>query len=94
MGRSKISKICTNFLTKTVKLLPILYDFAVASLADAWIKINKFAIRLPSSIVASLADAWNCYTLPKILSKCSRIFPYKKVHYTIIVYRIPRECVD
>ena len=49
---------CINFLNKAAKLLPILYDFAVASLADAWIKINKFAIRLPSSIVASLADAW------------------------------------
>ena len=28
-----------NFLNKTVKSLPILCDFAVASLADAWIKI-------------------------------------------------------
>ena len=31
---------CINFLNKAAKLLPTLYDFAVASLADAWIKIN------------------------------------------------------
>ena len=30
---------CINFLNKAEKSLPILYDFAVASLADAWIKI-------------------------------------------------------
>ena len=30
---------CINFLNKAAKLLPTLYDFAVASLADAWIKI-------------------------------------------------------
>ena len=72
MRKMTMPNFCINFLNKAAKSLSILYDFAVAS----------------------LADAWNCYTLPKILSKCSRIFPYKKVHYTIIVYRIPRECVD
>ena len=30
-----------NFLNKTVKSLSILYDFAVASLADAWIKMVR-----------------------------------------------------
>ena len=34
-----IPNFCINFLNKAAKLLPILYDFAVASLADAWIKI-------------------------------------------------------
>ena len=32
---------CINFLNKAEKSLPILYDFAVASLADAWIKIKR-----------------------------------------------------
>ena len=31
---------CINFLNKAAKSLPILYDFTVASLMDAWIKIN------------------------------------------------------
>ena len=31
---------CINFLNKAEKSLPILYDFAVASLADAWIKMS------------------------------------------------------
>ena len=39
MRKVTVPNFCTNFLNKTVKLLPILYDFAVASLADAWIKI-------------------------------------------------------
>ena len=30
-----------NFLNKTVKSLSILCDFAVTSLADAWIKMSK-----------------------------------------------------
>ena len=41
-----------------MKLLPILYDFAVASLADAWIKIQKVSEKLWMFYVASLADAW------------------------------------
>ena len=32
---------CINFLNKAEKSLPILYDFAVASLADAWIKMQS-----------------------------------------------------
>ena len=49
---------CINFLNKAEKSLPILYDFAVASLADAWIKIyHKHLCQLLEK-VASLADAW------------------------------------
>ena len=32
---------CINFLNKAEKSLPILYDFAVAPLTGAWIKIQK-----------------------------------------------------
>ena len=49
---------CINFLNKAAKLLPILYDFAVASLADAWIKMICSHVYSVSLIVASLADAW------------------------------------
>ena len=41
-----------------MKLLPILYDFAVASLADAWIKTIYRLYTVHSIKVASLADAW------------------------------------
>lgn len=55
---AKIKKQEINHLNKTVKLLPILYDFAVASLVDAWIKtINCKHTTWPRR-VASLADAW------------------------------------
>ena len=40
MQRMTMPNFCINFLNKAAKLLPTLYDFAVASLADAWIKIN------------------------------------------------------
>ena len=49
---------CINFLNKAEKSLPILYDFAVASLADAWIKIRKERRNTNVEEVASLADAW------------------------------------
>ena len=39
MVKIAIPNFCINFLNKTVKSLSILCDFAVASLADAWIKI-------------------------------------------------------
>jgi len=42
---------CINFLNKAEKSLPILYDFTVASLADAWIKIEtpmQLLMHLPS----------------------------------------------
>ena len=39
MRKMTMTNFCINFLNKAAKLLPILYDFAVASLADAWIKM-------------------------------------------------------
>ena len=49
---------CINFLNKAAKLLPILYDFTVASLMDAWIKIMPPCLLAKLYAVASLADAW------------------------------------
>ena len=40
MVKIAIPNFCINFLNKTVKSLSILCDFAVTSLADAWIKIR------------------------------------------------------
>ena len=45
-----IPNFCINFLNKAAKLLPILYDFAVASLAGAWIKISS---RLPRGLFST-----------------------------------------
>ena len=42
MVKIAIPNFCINFLNKTVKSLSILCDFAVTSLADAWIKIKRF----------------------------------------------------
>ena len=53
-----IPNFCINFLNKAEKSLPILYDFAVASLVDAWIKIKEERERVKNEIVASLVDAW------------------------------------
>jgi len=41
MVKIAIPNFCINFLNKTVKLLPILYDFVVAPFVGAWIKIEK-----------------------------------------------------
>ena len=49
---------CINFLNKAAKSLPILYDFTVASLMDAWIKIMPPCLLAKLYAVASLADAW------------------------------------
>ena len=38
MVKIAIPNFCINFLNKTVKLLPILYDFVVAPFVCAWIK--------------------------------------------------------
>ena len=38
MRKMTMPNFCINFLNKAEKSLPILYDFAVASLVDAWIK--------------------------------------------------------
>ena len=58
MRKMTMPNFCINFLNKAEKSLPILYDFAVASLADAWIKILGHARVLHKVFVASLADAW------------------------------------
>ena len=39
MRKMTMLNFCINFLNKAEKSLPILYDFAVASYMDAWIKI-------------------------------------------------------
>ena len=49
---------CINFLNKAAKLLTILYDFAVASYMDAWIKKNLSLTSCSNSCVASYMDAW------------------------------------
>ena len=48
---------CINFLIKQRNRCQF-YDFAVASLADAWIKIVINAYSTLGIAVASLADAW------------------------------------
>ena len=40
MRKMTMPNFCINFLNKAAKSLSILYDFAVASLADAWIKMK------------------------------------------------------
>ena len=44
MRKMTMPNFCINFLNKAAKSLPILSDFAVASLADAWIKITALAL--------------------------------------------------
>ena len=51
MVKITIPNFCINFLNKTVKSLSILCDFAVASLADAWIKIVEL---ISEKIISSL----------------------------------------
>ena len=41
MRKMAMPNFCINFLNKAAKLLPILYDFTVASLMDAWIKMQE-----------------------------------------------------
>ena len=59
MVKIAIPNFCINFLNKTVKSLSILCDFAVASLADAWIKIKIMQMikyHLPSRIPRGCVD--------------------------------------
>ena len=58
MRKMTMPNFCINFLNKAAKLLPILYDFTVASLMDAWIKIMPPCLLAKLYAVASLADAW------------------------------------
>ena len=60
---------CINFLNKAAKSLPILYDFTVASLMDAWIKIHLQECVDEGIIVASLMDAWIKIMPPCLLAK-------------------------
>ena len=65
---------CINFLNKAAKLLPTLYDFAVASLADAWIKINHIEYTNdsiqshPSRMRGLKRNGWVCGTLIDVAS--------------------------
>ena len=58
MRKMTMPNFCINFLNKAAKSLSILYDFAVASLADAWIKMLSASLPHLLHAVASLADAW------------------------------------
>ena len=58
MVKIAIPNFCINFLNKTVKSLSILCDFAVASLADAWIKMVDLYEFLVQNHVAPLTGAW------------------------------------
>ena len=49
---------CINFLNKAEKSLPILYDFAVAPLTGAWIKIFMCICFPYLFFVAPLTGAW------------------------------------
>ena len=40
MRKMTMPNFCINFLNKAAKSLPILYDFAVAPLTGAWIKMG------------------------------------------------------
>ena len=81
MRKMTMPNFCINFLNKAEKSLPILYDFAVASLADAWIKIIVPKTSKTLSLVASFTDAW---------IKTIKTFEYEKTPES----RIPRRCVD
>ena len=68
MRKMTMLNFCINFLNKAEKSLPILYDFAVASYMDAWIKTkgeNSLFFKtkgenslFSDSIVAFSVDAW------------------------------------
>ena len=78
MRKMTMPNFCINFLNKAAKLLPILYDFTVASLMDAWIKIMPPCLLAKLYAVASLADAWIKTNWEKAVEKS----------------RVPRGCVD
>ena len=78
MRKMTMPNFCINFLNKAAKLLPILYDFTVASLMDAWIKIMPPCLLAKLYAVASLAGAWIKTNWEKAVEKS----------------RVPRGCVD
>ena len=83
MRKMTMPNFCINFLNKAAKSLSILYDFAVASLADAWIKMMVAVLMGKKNMVASLADAWIKMEQQKVYLK------WKNKNS-----RIPRGCVD
>ena len=56
MRKMTMPNFCINFLNKAEKSLPILYDFAVASYMDVWIKNGETIHQ--KYLVASFVDAW------------------------------------
>ena len=104
MRKMTMPNFCINFLNKAAKLLPILYDFTVASLMDAWIKIMPPCLLAKLYAVASLADAWikmqerNVHNEKRGRSHPSRMRGLKCKKGTYIMRkedgRIPRGCVD
>ena len=81
MRKMTMPNFCINFLNKAAKSLPILYDFAVASLADAWIKIGCYLLEQSASLSHPL---W------------MRGLKYHHIviHRLLPEGRIPRGCVD
>ena len=105
MRKMTMPNFCINFLNKAAKSLSILYDFAVASLADAWIKIDIVIANVLDIIVASLADAWIkmlSASLPHLLHAVASLadawikMEQQKVYlkWKNKNSRIPRGCVD
>ena len=84
MRKMTMPNFCINFLNKAAKLLPILYDFTVASLMDAWIKIMPPCLLAKLYAVASLADAWikipilflyrHCHAVASLVDAWIKIF--------------------
>ena len=102
MVKIAMPNFCINFLNKTVKSLSILYDFAVASLADAWIKIQLCPYLPAPYLVASLADAWIKMVRKRKETEGERSHPSRmrglKSHLPVFqdkrCSRIPHGCVD
>ena len=101
MRKMTMPNFCINFLNKAAKLLPILYDFTVASLMDAWIKIMPPCLLAKLYAVASLADAWIKMQERNVHNeKRGRSHPssdaWIKTNWEKAVEksRVPRGCVD
>ena len=102
MRKMTMPNFCINFLNKAAKSLSILYDFAVASLADAWIKIDIVIANVLDIIVASLADAW--IKIDIVIANVLDIIVASLADAWIkicssaddksVIRRIPRGCVD
>ncbi len=102
MVKIAMPNFCINFLNKTVKSLSILYDFAVASLADAWIKIEtpmQLLMHLPSHTSRMRGLKFSSVHICQLLisSHPSRMRGLKS-HLPVFqdkrCSRIPHGCVD